>query len=1067
MHIIVILGMHRSGTSAVARVCNLLGAQIGQQLMPPSEGNNPAGFWELDEVRVIHDELLHALGSSWDATAPLPANWWHNSAVSEFRDRLIHVVREEFDDAALACLKDPRMCRLMPLWKGIFDEIKWEPHYLLAVRNPLDVAGSLNARDGLHRCQSHLLWLRHVLEAERWTRGQPRAYVSYEQLMADWRAAMMPAWRQLGLGELTVDPSAAREIDAFLQTDLRHHASSRIDLENDERLTLIRRVYDDYASTVRDGQSQGSTALSELEKRLTEASFLFEPVIDDERTQKTELQTQKAALATDLHSANLRINAATGEINQLRHELANVTQQSTSRLAEINQLRHELANVAQQSTSRLAEINHLQEIIAVRDDAIEEQATRLQEQAVSLQEQATKIATQTATINSILSSTSWRLTTPVRTIVTRLRASRTRALATASLRWLFKQMPSESDRNTGFRLIATTLAGVVHWLEDGGRAYRAWVARYDTLSDTDREGIELHLNSLDRQPLISVVMPVFNPPERFLRGAIESVIAQLYPRWELCIADDCSTQRHVSRIIREYAMRDKRIKTVFRARNGNISACSNSALALAEGEFVALLDHDDLLAAHALYLVVVAINDNPDADVIYSDEDKIDKRDRRSQPYFKTDWNPDLFLAQNMINHLGVYRTSLVKSVSGFREGFEGSQDYDLALRVIERSAPEKVIHIPHVLYHWRIGPALRTFSQTQLSRAVNAARGAVREHLARTGQTATVSAAPGAEHHHRLSWPVPVPPPLVTIIIPTRDQIGLLRQCMDGLLSGTRYAPIEVIVVDNGSAEPQSHEYFREIQNDARVRVVEYDREFNYSAINNFASQQARGELVCLLNNDIVVINEDWLDEMVSHAVRPEVGAVGAMLYYPSNTIQHAGVIVGLGGVAGHSHKYLLRGSPGYFGRLKLAHSLSAVTGACLLTRREVFNECGGLDENNLKIAFNDVDLCLRIRARGYRIIWTPHAELYHLESASRGSDMAPEKAERFRKEVIWMKNRWGDDLLRDPSYSPNLTLDREDFSLAYPSRTRKPWDAYVTEMMMPPDEKASVVVLEGQQNG
>ncbi|MBA2490913.1 MAG: glycosyltransferase family 2 protein [Gammaproteobacteria bacterium] len=672
-------------------------------------------------------------------------------------------------------------------------------------------------------------------------------------------------------------------------------------------------------------------------------------------------------------------------------------------------------------------------------------------------------------MSSILSSTSWRLTTPVRTVVTRLRASRTRAraLATASLRLLFKQMPSESDRNAGFRLIATTLAGLVHWLEDGGRAYRAWVKRYDTLSDTDREGIELHMNSLFRQPLISVVMPVFNPSERFLRRAIESVMGQSYPCWELCIADDCSTQRHVSRVIREYAGQDKRIKTVFRARNGNISACSNSALALAEGEFVALLDHDDLLAAHALYMVVVAINDNPDADIIYSDEDKIDKRGRRSQPYFKPDWNPDLFLAQNMINHLGVYRTSLVKSVAGFREGFEGSQDYDLALRVIEQSAPDKVIHIPHVLYHWRMGPRLRTFSQTQLARAVNAAQGAVREHLARTGQTATVSAAPGAEHHQRLSWPVPVPPPLVTIIIPTRDQIGLLRQCMDGLLSGTRYAPIEVIVVDNGSEEPQSHEYFREIQNDARVRVVEYDREFNYSAINNFASQQARGELVCLLNNDIVVINEDWLDEMVSHAVRPEVGAVGAMLYYPGNTIQHAGVIVGLGGVAGHSHKYFLRGSPGYFGRLKLAHSLSAVTGACLLTRREVYGECGGLDEKNLKIAFNDVDLCLRIRARGYRIIWTPHAELYHLESASRGADMAPEKAERFRKEVIWMKNRWGDALLCDPGYNPNLTLDREDFSLAYPSRTRKPWDTYVVEMMMSSDEKGSVVALEEQQNG
>jgi O-antigen biosynthesis protein len=1015
MQVMVILGMHRSGTSAVARVCNLLGADIGRCLLPAKE-DNTAGFWELEEIVKVHDELLASLGLSWHTTETLPANWWEDPKVSAFKVRLIDVLRREFGNAEFVCLKDPRMSRLVPLWRSIFDEMSWTPHYLLTLRNPLEVAQSLSARHGFHVCKSHLLWLRHVLEAERWTRGQQRAYVSYEQLMANWRAAMTPAWRQLGFGALEIDAPTAGRIDDFLQGDLRHHARKREELENDTSHALIRRVYDDYASVVTHDTSRAAAALSELEQSLTETSYLFEPIIADEHGQKT-------VLAAELHSVNLRFNAASGEINQLKHQLA-----AASQLA----------------MSRLAQIDHLNDVIAERDNAIRDQA---------------------GTINAMLNSTSWRLTAPVRMIKTGGRSARDglRAMTVSGLRWLFTQLPTDKSSNARLKVFAATLAGLVHRLEDGGRSYRDWIARYDRLDDTDLEGIRRHMDTLARQPLISVVMPVFDTPERFLRRAIDSILAQIYPHWELCIADDCSTQPYVSRVIREYVQRDQRIKAVFRTRNGNISACSNSALALAKGEFVALVDHDDLLAAHALYMVAAAVNDHPQADVIFSDEDKVDQWDRRSQPYFKPDWNPDLFLAQNMINHLGVYRTSIVRAVSGFREGFEGSQDYDLALRVIERSAPDGVVHIPHVLYHWRMGPALRTFSQGQLPRAVHAAQRAVREHLARTGMHATVRAAPGAGHYQRLSWPVPAPAPLVSIIIPTRDQAGLLRKCMQGLLSDTRYTPFEVIVVDNGSIEPQSHAYLGEIQNDARVRVLHYDREFNYSAINNFAIQQARGELICLLNNDIVVINEDWLDEMVSHAVRPEVGAVGAMLYYPTNTIQHAGIILGIGGVAGHSHKHFLRGDVGYFGRLKLAHDVSAVTGACLVARREVLDACGGLDEKNLRIGFNDVDLCLRICARGYRIVWTPHAELYHLESASRGSDVAPDKAERFRKEVIWMKSRWGDTLLHDPCYSPNLTLDREDFSLAYPPRGHKAWNKPVTEMMSS-GERDHAAALEGQ---
>jgi len=640
------------------------------------------------------------------------------------------------------------------------------------------------------------------------------------------------------------------------------------------------------------------------------------------------------------------------------------------------------------------------------------------------------------------------MTTPLRgamSVARRLRGD-LRAVTISSLRRLFYSLPISDQNKLRLRSYYSRNAGFIARSQNStdcafDDSYDKWIAQYDTLDEVDRAGIKRDIMRFQKKPLIAVIMPVFNTPERFLRAAIQSVIDQLYDRWELCVADDRSTEPHVSRVIREYQGKDERIKAVFRMENGNISACSNSALALAEGEFVALLDHDDLLSEHALYWVALAINKNPSADIIYSDEDKVDEDGRRSKPYFKSDWNRDLFYCQNMINHLGVYRTSVVKDLAGFRMGFEGSQDYDLVLRVLERTPPENIVHIPHILYHWRTTTSARSFSQSQLPRAVSAARRAVQAHLERIGADAKVGAARNAEHYQRIHRPVPKPEPLVSLIVPTRDKANLLRQCIDGILSKTTYPALEVIIVNNGSIEPETKSYFIEVQNDPRVRVIAYDREFNYSAINNFAIKQAKGDIVGLINNDIVVINDDWLTELVSHAVRPDVGAVGAALYYPDDTIQHAGIVTGLGGVAGHGHKRFRRDDPGYFGRLKLTQNVSGVTGACLLARREVLLECGGLDEANLTVAFNDVDLCLKMREHGYLIVWTPYAELYHLESASRGLDVAPGKVERFNKEQAWMKDRWGAVLANDPYYNPNLSLEKENYSLAFPPRTNKPW--------------------------
>jgi GT2 family glycosyltransferase len=460
---------------------------------------------------------------------------------------------------------------------------------------------------------------------------------------------------------------------------------------------------------------------------------------------------------------------------------------------------------------------------------------------------------------------------------------------------------------------------------------------------------------------------------------------------------------------------------------------------MARGDFVALVDHDDELREHALYMVVAELNAYPDSDLVYSDEDKIDGKGRRYDPYFKSDWNPTLFLAQNFTSHLSVYRTQIVKDAGGFREGFEGAQDWDLAMRVIEAVPSSHIRHIPHVLYHWRAIRGSAALAMDEKNYTNEAQRKTLQSHFERLGTN--VEILPAAETYWRIKYPLPEPPPSVTLIIPTRNGATLLRRCIEGIYQKTSYFNFELIVVDNQSNDPDTLNYLLELERRRGVRILRYDAPFNYSGINNFAVQHARGEIVGLLNNDLEVITPEWLEEMVSHAIQPGIGVVGAMLYYPNDTIQHAGVILGVGGVAGHAYCRQPRGYNGAASRAALCQNLSAVTAACLVVRREVFEKVGGLDETDLAIAFNDIDFCLRVRENGYRNVWTPYAEFYHYESATRGYEETPEKLDRFEKERDYMKQRWGELLLNDPAYNPNLALDRETFTLAFPPRITKPW--------------------------
>lgn len=526
----------------------------------------------------------------------------------------------------------------------------------------------------------------------------------------------------------------------------------------------------------------------------------------------------------------------------------------------------------------------------------------------------------------------------------------------------------------------------------------------------------------------SILVPLYNTPEKFLREMIQSVIDQTYGNWELCLADGSDkAHRNVKQICLEYRAADKRIKYKKLHKNLGISGNTNACIEMACGEYITLFDHDDLLHPAALYENMKVICEQ-DADFIYTDENTFHATPIDAYcPNFKPDFAPDTLRSYNYICHLSTFKASLLKKVGKFRPEFDGSQDYDMILRLTEKA--EKIVHIPKVLYYWRSHASSVAADISAKPYTLVAAKKALKEHLQRVGLEGEVYDAKVLSMY-RIAYKIKKQD-LVSILIPNKDHVNDLKKCIDSIISRTTYPDWEIVVIENNSTETQTFQYYEVIKHDARIRVVEWDGAFNYSAINNYGAKYAKGEYILLLNNDTEVITPDWLEQMIMFAQRSDVGAVGAKLYYPDDTIQHAGVILGIGGVAGHSHKYYPRNDYGYMGRLILAQNLSAVTAACLLLRKSVWDEIGGLNEA-FAVAFNDVDFCMRIREAGYLIVFTPFAELYHYESKSRGLEDTPEKQMRFAGEIQKFQSRWQAQLdMGDPYYNPNLTLKREDFTV------------------------------------
>lgn len=529
-------------------------------------------------------------------------------------------------------------------------------------------------------------------------------------------------------------------------------------------------------------------------------------------------------------------------------------------------------------------------------------------------------------------------------------------------------------------------------------------------------------------PLISVAVPAYRTPPGFLEQMILSVKEQTYPHWELCIVNASRGEDGMEQVLGRYAGGDERIRVKNLEENLGIAGNTNEALEMARGEFVGLLDHDDLLAPQALFRIAEALTADPQADAVYTDEDKVTTDlSEHFQPHFKPDFNLDLLRSNNYITHFFVVRTRLAREAGGFRKEFDGAQDYDFIFRCTEEA--KKVLHVPEVLYHWRTHKASTADNPASKMYAFEAGKRAIEAHLARCGQEGTVSLRKDLGFY-RVEYPVQGEP-LVSILIPNRDQKETLEKCLNSIWEKSTYNNYEILIVENNSSSPEIFDYYREIEKRPGVRILTWKEGFNYSAINNFGEKSAAGDYLLFLNNDVEVINPRWIEELLGNCQRKEVGIVGAKLYYPDDTIQHAGTVIGIGGIAGHAFLNMPRSRTGYLHKASLQMDLSAVTAACMMMKRQVFEQLGGFEER-LSVAFNDVDLCLRTVQAGYLVVYNPEVELYHYESKSRGAEDSEEKVRRFQEEIEFMRCRWMDLLKKgDPYYNRNLTLSKWNYSL------------------------------------
>ena len=1052
---LLVLGMHRSGTSLVARLLNVMGAYVGEsaELLPPHARDNPTGYWERTELVIAHDEFLKSAGFAWDHVAYFDPAHLPQASDASLRRTVHDLVRRLSQQSRPWLVKDPRLSLLLPFWLDAAPNAAC----VVVVRNPLAVVASLReSHRGIYASHFLLaLWEKYYATLLANLDGRRAVFVAYENIVADPVEAcrrLSDAARELDVDGLELPDDHA--LEAFVH---RKRVATRKD--DHVRLSVTQQSLFDWLSA-RAAQA-GTVTVRDYPRSTPPDAELQESqrALDDrfargraEMQPEVEQAQRRADTATQTLRENLtRLDTLTQSLETIHREHAQQLEDTQrhvrnlfaqlldtgTRLAESEIHLHaereartvavqEAAAAQERFEAALGQVRRLEMLTAHTDEVVKER-NNLAAHARALE----------TGIGALRASLSWKLTAPLRVVgrwftsnavprsagtplehrlhrwfyaLPGLDAARKRRLVL----WLHRHMPWFTRHTLSYRLFEQTQQLIE--MRAKTQPERAQLQRLDA----DRAAIRIA--QIKNPACISLVMPVYNVEARWLEAAVDSVRRQFYPHWELCITDDASTSAETRDALdRIAALGDERIRIEYLSRNLGIAGASNAALARATGNYVGLLDNDDVLTRDALLEMACRI-DTDAPDVLYSDEDKIDEDGHHVEPHFKPDFNPDYFFSINYICHFTVIRRSLMQKIGGFRAGFDGAQDYDLLLRATENG--ESVAHVPKVLYHWRKSATSTAAASGAKPQASDAGLRALDESLKRRGIACSVTPGPFPTTY-RAERDI-VGRPLVSVLIPFRDKPELLETCVRSILKRTDYEHFEILGIDNGSVGGDTHAVMKQLSiDDARVRFVRHDVPFNYSVINNFGAQQARGEHFLFLNNDTEVIDAGWMRAMLAHSQRAEVGAVGAKLLYSDDRIQHAGVIIGIGGVAGHAHIMNPATDPGYFARAQLPQNLSAVTFACAMTRREVFQQLGGLNERELTVAFNDIDYCLRALEAGFQVVYTPHALLYHHESRSRGYEDNPEKQARFAKEIAYMQQRHRDILTRgDPHYNPNLSL-------------------------------------------
>lgn len=1056
--------MHRSGTSAVARLLGLMGAEIGSddELLPAHPIDNPTGYWERAEVNKINDALLATSGHDWDHLSGFDPATLDSDATHAAKER-IRLLAARLDFGGKPWLvKDPRLCLLLPQWLPLLRN----PACVVVVRDPCEIAASMITGDRGTFTSGFVLalWEKYLRTLLTSIDGRRAIFISYAKLMAQPVAQCARLLR--GLRDLGVDglhEADDSEVSAFLDPHLRRSLPGAHVRLSSERAVL--REWLEAQSMEQGVVSVGRVPqASAPDPELAEYEAAFKHHINRGRWEfasetserlhriETTLAEQHAERARlDAHHAQERAQWSSEIAAQRRQFEAALQAERDAAMARTREFEFTLRVERDTSAARTQEFEQAlqaerdasavrarefdaalqaeHEATAAREREHAAQVRCLKERHADLQRHSNALD---ESVQALRTSWSWKITAPLRGLANFARIRRGFRHEYRLYR-IYYALPGMSAVRK--RALIVWLHRHASWLTRNTLSYQFYqqarqqahtqaAAREerDRLQRLDARRAAHLLGTLPRHPLISIVMPVYNVDRRWLMAAVTSVKRQFYPHWELCIADDASTREETRLALDELqAAKDPRFKIVRLPTNRGIALASNAAFELVTGEFTGLLDHDDELTRDALIEIVRAINVQ-DADLIYSDEDKTDEEYVRKNPFFKPDFSLEYFFSNNYLCHFTVLRTKILKRIGGFREGVDGAQDFDLFLRFTEHT--QRVAHIPKVLYHWRMIDGSTAAVASAKPYTWEAGRLALEHTLRNRGLAAHAEQGP-FPNTYRVRYDIKGEP-LVSILIPFRDKPELLRLCVDSILEKTNYANFEIVGLDNGSVQVETQKLIRELEKlDSRVRFLHYDAPFNFSAINNFGVRHARGEHFLLLNNDTEVLSAEWLRAMLEHSQREEVGVVGARLLYPDDTVQHAGVVIDRNVVAMHPFQYTPAHHPGYAALPHLLHNVSAVTFACAMTRREVFEKLGGLDEAHLPVCYNDVDYCLRAREAGYVVVYTPYAVLRHYESKSRGIDDHLTRETRFRDELAFMQQRHA-SILRDgdPYYNPNLSL-------------------------------------------